>query len=339
MPAAITAATASPARADVGEGRHDHPRRGRLGYQPDRHLGNDGQQAFRADHQRQQVIAGRVEGVIAEFDHLAGHGDAAHAQDVMHRQAVFQAMHAAGVFRHVAADAAGDLRTGIGGVVQPMRRRRLGDGQVAHAGLDHGDPRHRVEVQQALHFRQAKQDTMAVRQGAAGQARAGTARHHRHAEALAGLEYRHHLRLVLDQDHGQRHLTEGRQAIAFVGLQILGIAEQVARRHLARQLGQQPRPVDIAEILVLPGHVPPVAGHGVAHGINIARKSLAVQHRRGYSDSETGSEASAAMAASASVPCCRWRASSSWPTARQCERPATAASISGAGSFDISQAS
>ena len=171
----------------VVEAGHDHLCHLGLGRELDRDLGDDGEQALGAGHQRQQVVARRIEGVVAELDHLAGHGHAAHAQHVVHGQAVLEAMHAARVLGDIAADGAGDLRAGVGRIVEAVGRGRLGDGEVAHAGLHHGEARHRVEMHDLLHLGQRQHHAVLVRQRAARKAGAGAARHHRHAEFVADL--------------------------------------------------------------------------------------------------------------------------------------------------------
>jgi hypothetical protein len=82
----------------------------------------------------------------AELDRLALDGEAAHLQHVVQRQAVLQAVHAAGVLGHVAADGAGDLAGRVGRVVQAVRRGRFADGQVAHAALHACRARQRVDA-------------------------------------------------------------------------------------------------------------------------------------------------------------------------------------------------
>jgi hypothetical protein len=138
MPAAMIAATASPALADVGKRGHDDLRQLRLGHQLDGDFGDHAEHAFGTDHQRQQVVAGRIRRFRADLENLALDADDADAQHVMHGQPVFQAMHAARVFGDVAAQRAGDLRRGIGRVIEAERGRRFRYRQVAHAGLDDG---------------------------------------------------------------------------------------------------------------------------------------------------------------------------------------------------------
>ena len=94
----------------------------------------------------EQVEPGRIERLAAEFDDLAVDGHAAHAQHVVHGEAVLQAVHAAGVLGDVAADGAGDLRRRVRRVVQAVGRGGLGDREVAHAGLHARGARVRVDA-------------------------------------------------------------------------------------------------------------------------------------------------------------------------------------------------
>jgi hypothetical protein len=180
MPAAITAATASPA-ADVVEAGHDAARQLRLGHQLDGDLGGHRQHALAADHHGQQVQAGRVQRLGAELHRLALRREAAHAQHVVQRQAVLQAVHAAGVFGHVAADGAGDLAAGVGRVVQAV-------GAAASLMARLRTPHCTVAVRASgssltMRLNLASDSvTPSVRHGAAAQAGAGAARHHRHLQ-------------------------------------------------------------------------------------------------------------------------------------------------------------
>ena len=72
----------------------------------------------------EQVVALGVEMLAAEPDHLAVDQHHLDAEHVVGGQAVFQAMHAAGILRDVAADRAGDLRGRIGRVVEALVLRR-----------------------------------------------------------------------------------------------------------------------------------------------------------------------------------------------------------------------
>ncbi len=68
MPAAITAATASPALRTSSKLAMMQRASWGLGIELDGHLGHHGQHAFAADHGGQQVVAGRVQRIRAELD-------------------------------------------------------------------------------------------------------------------------------------------------------------------------------------------------------------------------------------------------------------------------------
>ena len=182
-PAAMIAATASPARRDVVEARHDAARRLGARQQLDRHLEDHRQHALAADDRGEQVEARSVERVAAELDRLAGGGEAAHLEHVVQRQAVLQAVHAARVLGDVAADGAGDLAARVGRVEQAVRRRGFADREVADAALHGRGPRQRVDGDDAVELGQAERHAERVRQRAARKPGAGAARDHRHLEA------------------------------------------------------------------------------------------------------------------------------------------------------------
>ena len=191
---------------------------------------------FRADHQRQQVVARRVERLGAELDRLAVDGEAAHAQHVVHRQAVLQAVHAAGVLGDVAADRAGDLARGVGRVVQAVRRRRLGDREVAHAGLhDARCAPSGSSARMRLNLASDSSTPSPVRQRAARQPGAGAARAPPARRARGRCAAPLHLRLGLRQRDHQRQLAVGGQAVALVGPRVLLLPEQGARRQEGAQ--------------------------------------------------------------------------------------------------------
>ena len=80
-----------------------------LGQQLDRDFGNDSEHAFGAGEQGQQIEAGGVEAVRTQAQVLAFNGEDVDLEQIVHGQPVFQAMHAPGIFGHVAADGAGNL--------------------------------------------------------------------------------------------------------------------------------------------------------------------------------------------------------------------------------------
>ena len=109
-------------------------------------------------------------------------------EDVVHRQAVLEAMHAAGVFADVAADGAGDLRRRIGRVVEAegaaaSEIARLRTPGCTRAVRDTGSTR-----DDPVESRERQHHAGGMRHRAAGQAGAGAARDHRHLQRVAHLQ-------------------------------------------------------------------------------------------------------------------------------------------------------
>ena len=82
------------------------------------------------------------------------------AEHVVGGDAVFEAVHAAGIFRDVAADRAGDLRRGIGRIVKAGVGDRLRDGKIGDAGFDHSDPIVVIDGADAVELGHAKKDAV-----------------------------------------------------------------------------------------------------------------------------------------------------------------------------------
>ncbi len=122
-------------------------------------------------------------------------------------------MQPAGIFRHIAADGAGDLAGGIGRVVEAVGLHRLGDVEVGDAGLDHHAAILIVDLQDALHAPHADQDAVLARQRAAGQRGAGATRHDGHALALRIFQDFADLLTIAGQHADQRHLVIGAQRV------------------------------------------------------------------------------------------------------------------------------
>ncbi|MNS60102.1 hypothetical protein D3C72_930810 [compost metagenome] len=223
----------------IVEAGHDDLRELRLGNQPDGDLGGDGQHALGADQRGQQVQARGVGCLGAEDHHIALHRHGAHAQHVVHGEAVLEAVHAARVLGHVAADGAGDLRGRVGCVIEIVRRGGLGDGQVAHAGLDHGGARIGIDREDALELGQRQHQPAGDGHRPAREARAGAARHHRHPEFVAQAQDGADLLLGVGQHYGLGHLAVGGQAVALVRHGVLGLPEHGGGRQDTGQAGQQ----------------------------------------------------------------------------------------------------
>ena len=214
-----------------GKAQQHGPRRRRLAQQAYRHLGDDAQQAFRAGHQAHQVVAAGIEMLAPQPHDLAGHQHHLDAQQVVGGEAVFQAVHAAGILRDIAADRAGDLRTGIRCVVEALVLDRLGDAEVGDARLHTGAAIGVVDLEHAVELAQPQQDRIAHRHGAAGQRRAGAAGHHLDLVVLAVAQNGGDLRDRVGQDDDQRHLPIGRQRVALVGTHAVEIVDHALARH------------------------------------------------------------------------------------------------------------
>ncbi len=217
MPCAITLATAAPAdsmspklammqRASCGFGNEFH-----------RDFGDDGQHAFTAHHHGQQIEARRVQRLRTELHRLAVRHEAANPQHVVQRQTVLEAVHAAGIFGHVAADAARDLAARVRCIVQTERRRRLADGEIAHPALHDGGAGVGIDRQDLIELGERKNDAPRVRRGAAGQSGSRPARNDRYTQAVADLERRRHLCFRFGKHHGHRRGTVGGERVALVG--------------------------------------------------------------------------------------------------------------------------
>ena len=223
--------------AHVVEAGHDAARQLRLGDQAHGDFGGHGQHALAADQDGQQVEARRVQRRGAELHRLALHGEATHLEHVVHRQPVLEAVHAARVLGHVAADGAGDLAAGIGRVVQAEGRGGLADGQVAHAALHHGRAAGRIDLQDLVELGQRQRHAHGMGQGTARQPGARAARDHGHLDGVAGSQHGLDLGLGLGQADHQRALAVGREAVAFIGRGVLGIPQQGVGGHMAGQRG------------------------------------------------------------------------------------------------------
>ncbi len=207
-----------------------------LGAQLDGDLGDHRQQAFAAANEREQIVAGAVERFTAELDNLACDEHAPDSPQVVHGESVFEAVHAAGVLGDVAGDRARDLRRRIGGEIEAIRGGRLGNREIAHAGLHDRGARKWIDGDDPPEFREREHDPCRVGQRPSGQAGSRAARDDGDARLMAGLENRHHLRLVLRQYHGTRLRAIQRESVAFVRPGFLGGDEQRGGREDRREL-------------------------------------------------------------------------------------------------------
>ena len=134
-----------------------------------RDLGNDAEQPLRAGHDAEQVIALRIEMLAAEPDDLAIHQDHLDAEHIVGGQPIFQAVHAARIFRDIAADRAGDLRRRIGRIVKAVALDGLGDAEIGDARLRHHHPVHQIDFEDGVEAAQHEQHGVFQRQRATRQ--------------------------------------------------------------------------------------------------------------------------------------------------------------------------
>ena len=114
-------------RVGVGEGGEQRLDRLGRAQQPHRDLGRDPERALRADERADEVVAGGVgRRAGAELDDLAVGRDDLEARHVVGGEAVLQAVRAAGVLGHVAADRADLLARRVGRVEVAVGRTRRG---------------------------------------------------------------------------------------------------------------------------------------------------------------------------------------------------------------------
>ena len=153
----------------------------------------------------------------------------------MHREPVLEAVHAARVFGHIAADGAGDLAAGVGRIVQTVGGSGFADGEVAHAALHQGRAAVGIDVEDFVELGQRQRHAHGVRHGAARKARARATCNDGRSYGMAGLEHSLHLSISLWQADQQRALSVGRQSVALIGRGVFALIEQGMRRHMGAQ--------------------------------------------------------------------------------------------------------
>ena len=197
----------------------------------DGHFGDDAEQALRSGHQAEQVIALGIQVLAPDADHLAGDQRHLDAEKVVGGEAVFEAVHAARVLRHIAADGTGDLRGGIGRVIEALAFHRLGDGEIGDARLHHRGAVVIIDIEDAVELAHAQEHSIGERQRTAREARSGAARHHPDAVVVAILEDGADLRRGLRQNHAQGKLAIGRQPVGFEHPHFARLVDDPFARH------------------------------------------------------------------------------------------------------------
>ena len=208
--------------------------------------GGDAQGAFAADKRPPQIQLRGLIQLAAQGHHAAIGKHHLHGEHVVTGDPIFEAVHAAGVFGDVAADAAGHLAGGIGGVIKAIPRNGSRHPTVDHPGL-HGDAAIlEIHRKHPAHPAGGDHEGFGFSHGAPGEARATAAGHKGHPALVAKAEHRRHLFSGLGQHHQRRLMAVQGEAIAVVGKQLL------ARRH--HRLGRQDPPELALELGPIDAH-------------------------------------------------------------------------------------
>jgi hypothetical protein len=202
------------------EERHERLDRLGRGHHAQPHLGGDPERALRADERAEQVVARGIELRTAQRDQLAVGQDDLQPAHVVRREPVLEAVRAAGVLGHVAADGAHDLRAGIGRV-EEVGRHRGRDRRVRHAGLDAYALVGEVDLEHALQAGRDDQDAVGDRQRAAGQPGARAPRHPGGTGLRAGAHARLDLSGAPREHDGSRRRRVLQQPVGLVGAQLV----------------------------------------------------------------------------------------------------------------------
>ena len=208
-------------RLDARESRQQGRDAGRDAKQSDLDLRDGAERAFGADEHPAQVEADVVRRVAADPVHAAVGQHHLHAQHVVGRHTVVEAVRPAGVFGRVASDGAGLLARRVGRIEQPVLRRNQGQLLVDHARLDQGGHGDLVDLQDAAHAGDLQRDSAADGHRAAGQASAGSARHDRDVVSGRDLDHRRHMLGRRCEDDRVRHGSLDR-AVALEDAQVVG---------------------------------------------------------------------------------------------------------------------
>ncbi len=153
----------------------------------------------------------------AKPDDFTGHEDQLAAEHIVGGEAIFQAMHAAGILRDIAADRAGDLGGGIGGVVKALRLDRAGDREIGDTRFDDRETVGEVDLLDFVELHHRDEHAVLERQGAPRERGSSAPRHHLHIVFVAIGEQLLDLRDGFRQDDHHRQGTVGGQAVAFIG--------------------------------------------------------------------------------------------------------------------------
>jgi len=150
-------------------------------------------------------------------------------------------MRAAGVLRHVASDGAHLLGRRIGRVEITIGSDLLRDKSVDCSRLNRDSLVGDIDFKNPAHARQAEHNAIGHRQRAAAQAGSGAARDKWNLVLMADANRRLHLLAVFRQQNGRGQHPEIGQAVALIGLELIGLGNQSARaKHGAKCIQNLP---------------------------------------------------------------------------------------------------
>ena len=247
-----------PGASKVVEGGEEDPGGLGLGQEPHGHLDDDPEHPFRTGDEGEEVVAGGVERLATQGEKLAFDVDHLDLEDVVDGEPVLEAVQPARVLGDVPADGARDLRGRVRRVVKTVRIGRLGDGEIAHAGLHPGKSAVGIELEDAAELGEAEEKPVLEGEGASGEAGAGTAGNHRHV--LRG-GHPHDPLHVLDpigEDGDHRKPAVDGEPVALEGPELLRLGEHRFAGEEGEEIG--------SELFTATGARPVVAGKGSGSG-------------------------------------------------------------------------
>ena len=226
-----------PRGVDRGERRElRHDRLG-LSHDPEGHLDGDPERPLGADDHPEQirpVVA--VDRRPSELEQLAVREHDLRSGDVVDREAVLEAVGAARVLRHVAADRADLLAGRIGCVEVAVRRDGPGHVEVRHARLHDDALALDVDLENPAHPGDRDDDPVRHGERTAGEAGARAAGDERHPVACAEPEDGLHVvRRAREHDAGGLGTPAG-EAVAVVGREPLGLRDHELLAHRERDV-------------------------------------------------------------------------------------------------------
>ncbi|MDT4868302.1 hypothetical protein FQZ97_1032570 [compost metagenome] len=125
----------------------------------------------------------------AKAQHFARNQHHFDTEHIVGCEAVFQAMHAARIFRNVATDGTCDLRRRIRRIIEAFVLNSLCNAKIGHARLHNCNAVWIIDFENTIEAGHAQQHSVDQWHGAAGKRRARTARHDANFILMAIAQY------------------------------------------------------------------------------------------------------------------------------------------------------